>query len=303
MVTISITHSAENDHRNSQVKINVNGELSHREEASVSVFDSGFLLGDGIWEGLRLHQKRWLFFDDHMDRLYAALKSVEIDFSLTREDVFAELEKTRLANSMESDVYARLMITRGKKSKAFQHPSFSIFGPTFVIIMEHSKPVLGSSKEGVKLVTVPQMRGQPMVQDAKFNSHSKLNCVIACLQSTKAGGDEALMLDPHGFVSTTNSCNFFVVRKGEVWTSTGDYCMNGITREKIIIACKSLEVPIFEKNFSLLESYSADEAFLTGTFGGVVQVSSIDGHKIGNGGEGKILVKLKKFYEAMIEKH
>ena len=303
MVTISITHSAENDHRNSQVKINVNGELSHREEASVSVFDSGFLLGDGIWEGLRLHQKRWLFFDDHMDRLYAALKSVEIDFSLTREDVFAELEKTRLANSMESDVYARLMITRGKKSKAFQHPSFSIFGPTFVIIMEHSKPVLGSSKEGVKLVTVPQMRGQPMVQDAKFNSHSKLNCVIACLQSTKAGGDEALMLDPHGFVSTTNSCNFFVVRKGEVWTSTGDYCMNGITREKIIIACKSLGVPIFEKNFSLLESYSADEAFLTGTFGGVVQVSSIDGHKIGNGGEGKILVKLKKFYEAMIEKH
>ena len=303
MVIISITHSAENDHRNSQVKINVNGELSHREEASVSVFDSGFLLGDGIWEGLRLHQKRWLFFDDHMDRLYAALKSVEIDFSLTREDVFAELEKTRLANSMESDVYARLMITRGKKSKAFQHPSFSIFGPTFVIIMEHSKPVLGSSKEGVKLVTVPQMRGQPMVQDAKFNSHSKLNCVIACLQSTKAGGDEALMLDPHGFVSTTNSCNFFVVRKGEVWTSTGDYCMNGITREKIIIACKSLGVPIFEKNFSLLESYSADEAFLTGTFGGVVQVSSIDGHKIGNGGEGKILVKLKKFYEAMIEKH
>ncbi|MDG2355767.1 MAG: aminotransferase class IV [Paracoccaceae bacterium] len=299
---MSITHSSEDDHRNSEVKININGELFHREKANISVFDSGFLLGDGIWEGLRLHRGKWLFFDDHMERLYAALKAVEIDMSLTKEDVHCQLEKTRLANSMETDAYARLMITRGKKSKAFQHPGFSIFGSTFVIIMEHSRPVLGSSKKGIKLVTVPQMRGQPMTQDPKLNSHSKLNCVIACLQSSKAGGDEALMLDPHGFVNTTNSCNFFIIRKGEVWTSTGDYCMNGITREKVIQICRNLDFPIYQRNFSLVDTYSAEGAFLTGTFGGLIQVFSIDGHQIGNGLEGEIAVKLRKFYEAMIEK-
>tara|TARA_B100001996_G_C18669429_1_gene596091 strand:+ start:237 stop:1019 length:783 start_codon:yes stop_codon:yes gene_type:complete len=260
-------------------------------------------LGDGIWEGLRLHKGKWLFFDDHMERLYAALKAVEIEISLTKEDVHRQLEKTRLANSMETNAYARLMITRGKKSKAFQHPGFSIFGSTFVIIMEHSRPVLGSSKKGIKLVTVPQMRGQPMTQDPKLNSHSKLNCVIACLQSSKAGGDEALMLDPQGFVNTTNSCNFFIIRKGEVWTSTGDYCMNGITREKVIQICRNLGVPIYQRNFSLVDTYSAEGAFLTGTFGGLIQVFSIDGHQIGNGLEGEIAVKLRKFYEAMIEQN
>ena len=301
MLKISITHSSESDKRNQKVQININGELFHREEANISVFDSGFLLGDGIWEGLRLHQRKWLFFDDHMERLYDSLKAVEINLSLTKEGVLGELEKTRLVNSMETDAYARLMVTRGRKSKAFQHPSFSIFGPTFVIIMEHSKPVLGISKDGINLVTVPQMRGRPMVQDPKYNSHSKLNCVIACLQSSKAGGDEALMLDPHGFVSTTNSCNFFIVRKGEVWTSTGDYCMNGITREKVITICKDQDIPIFEKNFSLKETYSAEEAFLTGTFGGITQVSKIDGHSIGKLGEGSIVARLRNCYEGMIE--
>ena len=301
MLKISITHSSESDKRNQKVQININGELFHREEANISVFDSGFLLGDGIWEGLRLHKRKWLFFDDHMERLYDSLKAVEINLSLTKEDVLGELEKTRLVNSMETDAYARLMVTRGRKSKAFQHPSFSIFGPTFVIIMEHSKPVLGISKDGINLVTVPQLRGHPMVQDPKYNSHSKLNCVIACLQSSKAGGDEALMLDPHGFVSTTNSCNFFIVRKGEVWTSTGDYCMNGITREKVITICKDQDIPIFEKNFSLKETYSAEEAFLTGTFGGITRVSKIDGHSIGKLGEGSIVARLRNCYEGMIE--
>jgi len=259
-------------------------------------------LGDGIWEGLRLHDKKWLFLDEHMERLYDSLKAVEIEFSLTPSEILGELEKTRLENSMETDAYARLMVTRGKKSKAFQHPSFSIYGPTFVIILEHSKPVLRQSNKGVKLVTVPQTRGSPLVQDPKYNSHSKLNCVIACLQSSKAGGDEALMLDPHGFVSTTNSCNFFIVRKKEVWTSTGDYCMNGVTRSKVIEICKDVGITILEKNFSLLETYSAEEAFLTGTFGGITQVFSIDGHGIGLGKEGVFVSKLRNHYEAMIGK-
>ena len=301
--TISITHSSKNDSRNDEILININGNLFPREKASISVFDSGFLLGDGIWEGLRLHNGKWLFFDDHMERLYESLKAVEIDLNFNKEDIFSQLERTRSANSMETDVYARLMVTRGRKSKAFQHPSFSIFGATFVIIMEHSKPILDSNRKGIKLVTVPQMRGQPMTQDPKLNSHSKLNCIIACIQSTKAGGDEALMLDPYGFVNTTNSCNFFIVRKGEVWTSTGDYCMNGITRGKIFNICNNLKIPFFEKNFSLVECYSANEAFITGTFGGLTQVSSIDGHWIGNGRDGEMFSKLRNSYGAMIEKY
>ena len=283
--------------------INIDGDLFPKEKAKVSVFDSAFLLGDGIWEGLRLHKEKWLFFNDHMERLYESLKAVEIEPNLNKENIFDELEKTRLANSMETDVYARLMITRGRKSKAFQHPSFSIYGSTFVIIMEHSKPILDSSKDGINLVVVPQMRGQPMTQDPKLNSHSKLNCVIACLQSKKSGGDEALMLDINGFANTTNSCNFFIVRKGGVWTSTGDYCMNGITRGKIIKICKNLEIPVFERNFSLMECYSADEAFLTGTFGGITNVISIDGHQIGNGRAGNIIAKLKNSYGEMIENY
>ena len=196
-----------------------------------------------------------------------------------------------------------LWLQGGKKTKPFQHPDFSIYGPTYVIIIEHSKPSLKKSKNGVKLVTVPQVRALPMIQDPKLNSHSKLNCVMACIQATRVGGDEALMLDPYGFVNTTNSCNFFMIKGNEVWTSTGDFCMNGVTRKKVINLCKGLNIPVFEKNFTLLETYSADELFLTGTFGGLTKVESIDGYKIYSKNKKPLLDLLSEAYEDLIEKY
>jgi branched-chain amino acid aminotransferase len=273
----AFTHAAELDERNRSILIYVNGELVPREKAVVSVYDSGFLLGDGMWEGMRLHNGKWAFLDGHMDRLFNSLGAVSIDPGLDRAGLVAALEKTRVANGMTENAHCRLMITRGEKIRPFQHPALSQSGATIVIIMEHSRPVASLRHTGISLATVPQIRGLPMSQDAKYNSHSKLNCVIACLQAKQAGADEGLMLDPHGFVNTTNACNFFIVRKGEVWTSTGDYCMNGVTRGKVIELCRRNGIPVLERNYSLFDTYSADEAFLTGSFGGLTPVRSIDG--------------------------
>ena len=297
------THDADEDARNRDILIYVNGELKHRDEATVSVYDSGFMLGDGMWEGLRLYNGRWAFFEEHMDRLFDSCKAVSLDLGMNRQGVADALQQTADANNMTSDVHCRLMVTRGVKVKPFQHPSLSRSGPTVVIIMEHSKPVDRLQSAGIRLASVPQVRGLPHSQDAKFNSHSKLNCVIACLQAEAAGADEALMLDPHGFVNTTNACNFFIVRKGEVWTSSGDYCMNGVTRQKVIDLCRANDIPVYEKNYSLYEAYSADEAFLTGTFGAQTPVSDIDGKLIGEGGAGPLTRRIRELYMELVREN
>ena len=296
------THDALEDPRNADIKIYVNGALRHRSEATVSVYDSGFMLGDGMWEGMRLYDGVWAFFDEHMDRFFDSCKAVSLDPGMDRQGILYALEMTREANGMHTDVHCRLMLTRGVKVRPFQHPSLSRSGPTLVIIMEHSKPVDRLQSAGIRLAAVPQVRGLPHSQDAKFNSHSKLNCVIACLQAEAAGADEALMLDPHGFVNTTNACNFFIVRKGEVWTSTGDYCMNGVTRQKVIDLCRAEGIPVFEKNYSLYEAYSADEAFLTGTFGAQTPVASIDGKPIGDGAR-PVTTRIRDAYKALVAAH
>lgn len=293
------THDAENDPRNDDILIYVSGELMPKDQAVVSVYDSGFMLGDGMWEGMRLYDGEWAFFDEHMDRLFNSLKSVSLQIDETPEDIRAILNRTAAANDMTGDAHCRLMITRGRKAKPFQHPSLSKWGPTIVAILEHSKPAEGLKSAGIRLATVPQVRGLPMSQDAKYNSHSKLNCVIACLQAEQAGADEGLMLDPHGFVNTTNACNFFIVRRGEVWTSTGDYCMNGVTRQKVIDLCRANGIPVKEKNYSLYEAYGADEAFLTGTFGAQTPVSEIDGKPIGNG-ERPVMQRIRALYKDLI---
>ena len=293
------THDAQADARNDNIKIWVNGDLVHKDEAKVSVYDSGFMLGDGMWEGMRLYDGEWAFFDEHMDRMFNSLKTVSIDLGMTPADVRDILDKTAAANGMTSDAHVRLMITRGKKSKPFQHPGLSKWGPTVVAIMEHSKPAESLQGQGIRLATVPQVRGLPMSQDAKYNSHSKLNCVIACLQAEQAGADEALMLDPHGFVNTTNACNFFIVRRGEVWTSTGDYCMNGVTRQKVIDLCRANGIPVHEKNYSLYEAYGADEAFLSGTFGAQTPVAEIDGKSIGTG-DRPVMMRIRALYKELV---
>lgn len=294
-------HDAEEDARNQNILIYINGELLPRDQAKVSVYDSGFMLGDGMWEGMRLYHGYWAFFDAHMDRLYDSCKSVGLDIGMDRAELRSALDQTAQANNMTHDAHCRLMITRGVKSRPFQHPKLSQSGPTIVIIVEHSKPLNTLSRPGIRLATVPQVRGMPMAQDAKFNSHSKLNCVLACLQADLIGADEGLMLDPHGFVNTTNACNFFIVRKGEVWTSTGDYCMKGVTRQNVINLCRENGIPIFEKNYSLYEAHSADEAFLTGTFGAQTPVAEIDQRVIGDGGAGPVTRKIRTLYESLIE--
>jgi len=291
------THQAEEDIRNEQLKIYVNGEIIPKLEAKISVFDSGFMLGDGVWEGLRLYAGKWAFFDEHMDRLFEAIKAIDLDFKLNRNDILAALEATRLSNGIETNAHARLMITRGVKTRPFQHPSLSQSGPTFVIIIEHSTP---KTPRPIKLATVPHIRGLPMTQDPKLNSHSKLNCILACIAAEKAGADEALMLDINGFVNTTNACNFFIVKKGEIWTSTGDYCMNGITRQRVIDLCHQNEIPVFEKNFSLVDVYGANEAFLTGTFGAQTPVSELDGRIIGTGDLGPVTIRIRSLYKDLI---
>ncbi|WP_322891020.1 MULTISPECIES: D-amino acid aminotransferase [unclassified Yoonia] len=291
------THQAEEDARNDAIVIYVDGRIVPKAQAVVSVYDSGFMLGDGVWEGLRLYDGKWAFLDDHIDRLFEAAKAIDLDIGLDRKGVISALLDTQKANAMTTDAHARLMVTRGVKTRPFQHPNLSQQGPTFVIIMEHSKPKI---PRPITLATVPHMRGLPMTQDPKLNSHSKLNCILACIAAQKAGADEALMLDVHGFVNTTNACNFFIVKKGAVWTSTGDYCMNGITRQKVIDLCRANNIPVFERNFSLVDTYSADEAFLTGTFGAQTPVSTIDGRVIGTGALGPVTTRLRALYKDLV---
>jgi branched-chain amino acid aminotransferase len=291
------THQAEEDVRNDSILIWVDGTLKPKAEATVSVYDSGFMLGDGVWEGIRLYNGRWAFIDEHIDRLFEAAKAIDIDIARTKDQVISAVLETQKTNGMTTDAHCRLMVTRGVKTRPFQNPRLSQQGPTMVIIMEHSRPNL---PRPITLATVPHLRGLPMTQDPKLNSHSKLNCILACIAAQKAGADEALMLDVHGFVNTTNACNFFIVRKGQVWTSTGDYCMNGITRQKVIDLCRANGIPVYERNFSLVDTYSADEAFLTGTFGAQTPVGTIDGRQIGTGRMGPVTERLRGLYKELV---
>jgi branched-chain amino acid aminotransferase len=295
------THHSADDPRNRDILVYVNGELRPRGEALISVFDSGFILGDGVWEGLRVHHGRIAFLDAHLDRLYEAAKAIDLDTGLDRAALTAALYRTLAANRMSEGVHMRLMVTRGLKSTPYQDPRACIGAATVVIIAEYKEPRPEVLAQGVRLFTVHVRRGAPDVQDPKLNSHSKLNCITACIQATKAGADEALMLDPHGFVATCNSTHFFIVRGGEVWTSTGDYCLAGITRANVLRLCRENGISAREKNFSLTEAYAAQEAFVTGTYAGIAPVVEIDGRRI-SAGRGPVVGRLQQLYLRLIER-
>jgi len=294
------THAFVDDPRNQSVMIYVNGELVPRDKAVVSVFDSGFLMGDGVWEGMRLHNGRIAFLERHLDRLYEGAKAIDIDIGMSREALTQALHRTVAANGMRSGVHIRLMVTRGLKSTPYQSPSVNIGGPTVVVIAEHKTASEAVAATGLTLFTVHVRRGPPDVLDPKLNMHSKLNCITAAIQAAKAGADEGLMLDPHGFVATCNSTNFFIVRRGAVWTSTGRYCMNGITRANVLALARKDGIPAEERDFSLTEAYGADEAFVTGTFGGLTPVREIDGRGIGDELPGPVTRRLTALYRALI---
>ncbi len=293
------THDYVEDPRNQTILINVNGKITPRAEAMVSVFDSGFMLGDGVWEGLRVHKGRIAFLDAHMDRLFEGSKAIAMDIGISREQLVARLYETIEANGM-SACHIRLMVTRGIRSTPYQDPRVVISPATIVIIPEYKEALPSTVENGIRLFTVHVRRGDPAVQDPKLNSHSKLNCITACIQATQAGADEALMLDPQGFVATCNSTHFFIVRKGEVWTSSGDYCLGGITRSNVIKLCRENDIPVFEKNFSLTDVYGADEAFVTGTFAGVVPAIEVDGRVLTKS-RGAMVERLQNLYKTLIE--
>jgi branched-chain amino acid aminotransferase len=288
------------DPRNASILINVNGELKRRPEAVVSVFDSGFMLGDGVWEGLRVHKGRIAFLDRHLDRLFEGAKALAMEVGLSREELTARLYETLDANEMDEGVHIRLMVTRGVRSTPYQDPRVVVTPATVVVIPEYKEPDPAIYQRGLKLFTVHVRRGDPAVQDQKINSHSKLNCILASVQATQAGADEALMLDPHGFVATCNSTHFFIVRKGEVWTSSGKYCLGGITRGLALEVAREAGIPAIEKDFSLTDVYGADEAFTTGTFAGIVPVREVDGrHLICRG---PMVERLQKLYADRVER-
>ncbi|HKH10075.1 MAG TPA: aminotransferase class IV [Rubrobacter sp.] len=290
------THEAVPDRRNEDVLVYVNGEFFRREEAKVSVFDSGFLVGDGVWEGIRLHDGSFAFLGRHLDRLFQGARAIGLEIGMTRQEITAALHETVRRNGMTDGVHLRLMVTRGNKKTPSQDPRLVVGGPNVVIIAEHKRADPEIKERGVSLFTSTVRRPPPDTLDQRLNCHSKLHEVVALLQALEAGADEALMLDPTGAVATCNATNFFVVRRGEVWTSTGHYSLNGITRRVVIELCKAEAIPVSERPFSLTDVYDADEAFVTGTFGGLTPVVGVDGRTIGGGAMGPTTRRLNDLY-------
>ncbi|MBD8526740.1 aminotransferase class IV [Pseudomarimonas arenosa] len=298
------THDYVDDPRNAAIQVWLNGELKPREQATVSVLDSGFVLGDGVWEGLRVVGGHPVFLDEHLDRLYEGARALLLNIGLTREALTDAIYQTLSSNQMQDGVHIRLMVTRGLKRTPYQDPRVCVGPATVVILPEYKTPLPATLETGLRLFTVHVRRGYPDVQDPKLNSHSKLNCITACIQAYTAGADEALMLDPHGFVATCNSTHFFIVRRGEVWTSSGEYCLGGITRSKVLTACRELGIPAFEKRFSLTDVYGADEAFVTGTFAGLVPVCAVDGRQLGSATPAgrAMIARLQQGYRDLVQR-
>jgi branched-chain amino acid aminotransferase len=294
------THDHNHDSRNEQVLVYVNGELLPRAEARVSVFDSGFLMGDGVWEGLRLHNGQVPYLDAHLDRLEEGARALDLDIGMSRDELTDAVYQTTRSNQMQNGVHIRLMITRGLKSTPFQGTSVNIGRSTVVIAAEWKEPAPQVYTRGLKLFTVHVRRGRPDVQDPSWNSHSKLNCVTASIQAAKAGADEGLMLDPQGFVATCNSTHFFIVREGELWTSSGRYCLHGITRSNVLRLAREAGIPTRECDFSLTRVYGAQEAFCTGTYSGIIPVAEVDGRQLEGPLPGPVCTRLQELYSAEI---
>ena len=294
------THDYKKDLRNSDVKIYINGKFYHRSKAKISVMESGFLLGDGVWEGIRLHKGKLLHLNSHLLRLYKGAELIDMKINLSIKKLEKALYKTVKLNKMDSDVHIRLIISRGIKETPYQHPSVTISESTIVIIPEFKKVNLEVVNQGITLATVKTIRDF-RVQNPQINSLSKHNCIAACIEAAKLGADEGLMLDPNENVSTCNSTNFFIVKNKEVWTSKGKYCLNGITRGNIIRLCKENNIKVFEKDFSIKDVYKADEAFVTGTFAGVIPVIKLNNYILSNSKIGDITKLLQKFYILDIE--
>lgn len=287
------------DPRNAAAMVSLNGRLVARREATVSIFDGGFVVGDGVWEGLRLHNGTLLFLNRHLDRLYEGAAKIRLDIGLDRNALTAEIRRTLAANGMHHGVHLRLMVTRGEKSAPNQDPRNALGPATVVIVAEYKVPDSGLAARGLSLRTSSIRCTPAHMFDMRLNSHSRLNLIMALLEAIDAGADEALMLDPSGFVSSCNATNFFCVRNGEVLTSSGEYCFNGVTRANVVQLCERHGIPVRLGDFTIDDAHAAEEAFVTGTFGGLTPVREIDGHRLPAALPGPVTRRLRALYEAL----
>jgi branched-chain amino acid aminotransferase len=295
------SHSYISNPKNEDIFININGELFHRSKAKISVFDSGFLLGDGVWEGIRLHKSKLVFIEDHIDRLYASAKGISLDISLSKQDIIDEIDKVLSKNKMDDDIHIRLVITRGDKITPYQNPNANIGPINFVIIPEHKKTDPNTYINGISVGRVPNIRPNNSILSPHFNTLSKLNCILASIEANKLGYDEGIMNDINGNISTCNSTNLFFIKNKKVLTSTGDYCLNGITRDKAISLCKNNHIECYETNFKFEDIKDCNEAFVTGTFAGIIPISRFEGRKLESTSSYSLVNKIRILYKKLIE--
>jgi branched-chain amino acid aminotransferase len=297
------SHSYISNPLNEDIYININGKLFHRSEAKISVFDSGFLLGDGVWEGIRLHKSQLIFIDDHIDRIFNSASGISLKIPLSKEDIISEIKKVLSKNSMTNDVHIRLIISRGDKITPYQNPKANVGPINFVIIPEHKKTSPETYSEGISIGRVNIIRPAKNILNTHYNTLSKLNCILASIEANNLGFDEGIMNDPHGNVSTCNSTNLFFIKDNEVWTSTGEYCLNGITRGKTIMICQSNDIPILEKDFIFDDIIDCDEAFVTGTFAGIIPVSKIEGRNLKSTNADSLVNQIRLLYNKHIQEN
>ena len=297
------THSFIVNPKNEAILININGEFFKRNEAKISVFDSGFLLGDGIWEGIRFHQSVLIHIEEHLDRLYESAKGISLHIGFEKEYIMNEINKTLYNNNMKDDVHIRLVVSRGNKITPYQNPNANVGPINFVIIPEYKKADSNTYKNGIKIGRVKNIRPNNEILNPQYNTLSKLNCILASIEANKLGYDEGIMNDMHGFISTCNSTNLFFIKNSEIITSKGEYCLNGITRSKTIKVCKENNIPYYEKNFTFKDIEDCQEAFVTGTFGGIVPVSILENKSLYSIDRESLTNKIRKLYLQDIENY
>jgi len=297
------THSFIVNPKNESIVININGEFFKRNEAKISVFDSGFLLGDGVWEGIRLHQSVLVYIEEHLDRLYESAKGISLHINLEKEDIINEINKTLIKNNMKDDVHIRLVVSRGNKITPYQNPNANIGPINFVIIPEYKKADPNTYNNGIQIGRVKNIRPNNEILNPQYNTLSKLNCILASIEANKLGYDEGIMNDMHGFISTCNSTNLFFIKNSKIITSTGQYCLNGITRSKVIEVCKKNNISCHEKNFTFEDISNCEEAFVTGTFGGIVPVSTLENQSLQSTNKESITNKVRTLYLEDIENY
>tara|TARA_B100000212_G_scaffold90759_1_gene66623 strand:- start:11366 stop:12271 length:906 start_codon:yes stop_codon:yes gene_type:complete len=295
------SHSFIENPKNKNIYININGELYHRDNAKISVFDSGFLLGDGVWEGIRLHKSTLVFIEEHLNRLFNSASGISLNIPFSKKDIVNQINKVLLKNKMEDDVHIRLIVSRGDKITPYQNPNSNVGPVNYVIIPEFKKTDPITYQKGISIGRVSTIRPSHEVLSTHYNTLSKLNCILASIEANKLGFDEGIMNDPYDYISTCNSTNLFFIKNNIVWTSKGDYCLNGITRGKAISICKKNNIPIEEKNFTFEEIIDSDEAFVTGTFAGIIPVSTLENRRLNSTKPSSLVSKIRSLYINLIK--